>query len=192
MSRDRFLRGDEIPRFFSALESESEQNRDYFLLALLTGGRKSNVLSMRWQDIDFNLEHWRVPREKSKNGQPMLIPLTNPAIEILVRRQNVIHSEFIFPGQGVTGHMTSPKASWKRVLKKANLENVRPHDLRRTLGSWMVNTGASIAIVGGALGHKDSASTKVYARFAIDPIKGAMEIASNAMMNAAKPDEFIA
>jgi len=50
----------------------------------------------------------------------------------------------------------------------------------------MVNTGASIAIVGGALGHKDSASTKIYARLATDPIKGAMEIASSKIMEAGK------
>lgn len=88
--------------------------------------------------------------------------------------------------------MTSPKAAWKRVIARAELNDIRPHDLRRSLGSWMVNTGASLAIVGGALGHMDSASTKVYARLAIDPIKGAMETAADAMMKAAKPDEPIA
>ncbi len=187
VTRDRFLLGDEIPRFFAALECESEQNRDHFLLALLTGARKSNVLSMRWQDIDFNLGHWRIPGEESKNGQPMLIPLTKVATEILTRRRRVKNSEFVFPGMGVKGHMTSPKAAWMRVVARAELQNIRPHDLRRSLGSWMVNTGASIAIVGGALGHKDSASTKVYAQLAIDPIKGAMEVAAEAMMKAAKP-----
>ena len=153
---------------------------------LLTGARKSNVLSMRWQDIDFNLGHWRIPGEESKNGQPMLIPLTKVATEILTRRRRVKNSEFVFPGMGVKGHMTSPKAAWMRVVARAELQNIRPHDLRRSLGSWMVNTGASIAIVGGALGHKDSASTKIYARLAIDPIKGAMEVAADAMMKAAK------
>lgn len=189
VSRDRFLLGDEIPRFFAALECESEQNRDYFLLSLLTGARKSNVLSMRWDDIDFHLAHWRIPGEKSKNGQAMRIPLTNVAIEILTRRLKAKDSEFVFPGTGKKGHMTSPKAAWKRVVTLAEIEDIRPHDLRRSLGSWMVNTGASIAIVGGALGHKDAASTKIYARLAIDPIKGAMEIATEAMMKAAKPIE---
>lgn len=192
VSRDRFLRGDEISRFFASLECETEQNRDYFLLALLTGARKSNVLSMRWQDIDFNLGHWRVPGEKSKNGQPMIIPITTVANKILIKRREATNSEFVFSGAGVKGHMTSPKAAWKRVIARAELNDVRPHDLRRSLGSWMVNTGASLAIVGGALGHMDSASTKVYARLAIDPIRGAMEAAADAMMKAAKPDEPIA
>ncbi len=188
VSRDRFLSQDEIPQFFIALESESEQNRDYFLLALLTGARKTNVLSIRWQDIDFNLGHWRVSGEKSKNGQPMIIPLTKDAAEILLRRQKTSESIFVFPGTGVKGYMTSPKAAWIRVVKRAGLENIRPHDLRRSLGSWMANTGASMVIIGGALGHKDPQSTKVYARLAVDPIKFAMETASDAMMKAAKPN----
>jgi integrase len=186
VERDRFLRGDEIPRLREALESETEQNRDFFLLSLLTGARKGNVLSMRWEDIDFNLGHWRVPGEISKNKQPMIIPLTGAAIEILTRRQGTKNSDFVFPGAGVTGHMTSPKSAWKRVVARAQLQDIRLHDLRRTLGSWMVNTGASIAIVGGALGHKDSASTEVYARLATDPIREAMEVASVALLEAGK------
>ncbi len=186
VERDRFLRGDEIPRFFEALGGETEQNRDYFLLSLLTGARKGNVLSMRWDDIDFNLGHWRVPGEISKNKQPMIIPVTGAAVEILTRRLGATDSVFVFPGVGVTGHMTSPKSAWKRVIAHAELQDIRPHDLRRSLGSWMVNTGASIAIVGGALGHKDSASTRIYARLATDPIKDAMEVASSALMEAGK------
>lgn len=188
VSRDRYLNEDEIPQLFVGLEHESEQNRDFFLLALLTGARKANVLSIRWQDIDFNLGHWRVSGEKSKNGQAMIIPLTKGAAEILLRRQKTSESEFVFPGTGVKGYMTSPKAAWKRVVTRAGIENIRPHDLRRSLGSWMANTGASMVIIGGALGHKDPQSTKVYARLAVNPIKSAMEIASDAMLKAAKPN----
>jgi integrase len=145
-------------------------------------------LSIRWKDIDFNLEHWRVSGEKSKSGQPMIIPLTKIAIEILLKRQAVSTSEFVFPGIGVKGHMTSPKAAWKRMVTRSGIENIRPHDLRRSLGSWMANTGASMVIIGGALGHKDQKSTQVYARLAVDPIKFAMETASDAIMKAAKID----
>jgi len=78
--------------------------------------------------------------------------------------------------------MTSPKRAWQRVVTKAQIENIRPHDLRRSLGSWMVNTGASLAIIGGALGHKDTKSTEIYARLAINPVKDAMEKAQLAML----------
>lgn len=189
IERDRFLQGEEIPRFFEALQTESEQNRDYFLLSLLTGARKSNVLAMRWDQISLEQERWRIPEQDSKNGKAMFIPLTHAALEILKRRKESSLSAFVFPGTGRTGHMTSPKAAWDRVKKKAKIEDLRPHDLRRSLGSWMVNTGSSLALIGGALGHKDHQSTKIYARLAIDPIKDAMEKAQSAIFDLMATDQ---
>ena len=61
VKRERFLQADEIPRLFSALKLESEQNRDFSLFALLTGARKTNVLSMRWGDLSLDQGRWRVP-----------------------------------------------------------------------------------------------------------------------------------
>lgn len=185
-SRDRFLQSDELTRFFSALELEPEQNRDFFMLTLLTGARKTNVLSMKWDDVDLKHAFWRVPGEVSKNGQPMLIPITTEALNILNRRKASASSTFVFPGDGKLGYMTSPKRSWARITTIAKIDNIRPHDLRRSLGSWMVNTGASIAVIGGALGHKDAKSTEVYARLAIAPVKAAMETAQDAILGHVK------
>jgi integrase len=191
VTRDRFLQGDEFKKYYEALENESEQNRDFFMLALLTGARKTNVLSMKWQDVNIEQEVWRVPGEISKNGQPMLIPLTLQALVILKRRKETSASDYVFAGEGQLGHMTSPKRAWKRIIKSAGLTDIRPHDLRRSLGSWMVNTGASIAMIGGALGHKDAKSTEVYARLAMNPIKAAMETAQDAMLGYVKLDKPI-
>lgn len=185
-ARDRFLQGDELTRFFAALEAESEQNRDFFILTLLTGARKTNVLSMRWEDLDLNQATWRVPGEVSKNGQPMMIPITQEPLKILKRRKDSSTSTFVFPGEGKLGYMTSPKRSWERITTTAEIANIRPHDLRRSLGSWMVNTGASIAVIGGALGHKDAKSTEVYARLAMAPVKAAMETAQDAILSYTK------
>lgn len=183
VERDRFLQSDEIPKLFAAIADESEQNRDYFLLSLLTGARKNNVLSMRWSDLNLIDARWRIPDEDSKNKKAMYIPLTKAALDILKRRKQSAASEFVFPGTGKTRHMTSPKAAWRRIVTKAGLTDIRPHDLRRSLGSWMVNTGSSLALIGGALGHKDPQSTKIYARLAIDPIKDAMEKAQSAIFD---------
>ena len=67
--RDRFLQSDELPRFFKALAEEPNSTiRDYILISLLTGARRSNVLAMRWQDINFERAEWRIPM--TKNGTP--------------------------------------------------------------------------------------------------------------------------
>ena len=68
-SRNRFLQTDELPRFFEALgQEENTTIRDYILISLLTGVRKTNVLEMQWLQISFERMEWRIP--DTKNGTP--------------------------------------------------------------------------------------------------------------------------
>jgi site-specific recombinase XerC len=98
-SRDRFIQGDELPRFFEAVaKEENEAIRDYVLISLLTGARRANVLAMRWQDINFNRAEWRI--EETKNGTPQTVTLSQEAIEILQARKPSNHAIFVFPGLG--------------------------------------------------------------------------------------------
>jgi len=68
----------------------------------------------------------------------------------------------------------------------ARLDDLRIHDLRRTMGSWQARTGASMVVIGKSLGHKSQQATAVYARLDLDPIRAAMETATTAMLRAAK------
>lgn len=182
-SRDRFIQGDEVARFFNAVAGEpSEAVRDYVLLSLLTGARKANVLSMRWQNINLDRATWFLP--DTKNGTSQTIPLTAAAKEVLERRLKSKTSDFVFAGDGATGHMTSPKRAWARILTNAELENLRLHDLRRTLGSWQAATGASLIVIGKTLNHKDVSTTSIYSRLSLDPVRESMETAQAAMLAA--------
>jgi len=67
----------------------------------------------------------------------------------------------------------------------ARLDDLRIHDLRRTMGSWQARTGASMVIIGKSLGHKSQQATAVYARLDLDPVRQAMETATSAMLVAA-------
>jgi integrase len=183
-SRDRFLQADEIPRLFAALDKETSLIRDFVYMCLLTGARRSNVAAMRWQEVNLEAKTWRMP--ESKNGQPHTVPLVPKAHEILKSRHQLSTSEWIFPGTGKTGHLVSPKSAWLRIRKKANLEDVHLHDLRRTLGSWQAATGASLHVIGKTLNHKDSNTTAVYARLNLDPVRQAMEVATDAMVAASE------
>lgn len=182
-SRERFLHGDELARFFEAVTDEpNESIRDYVLLSLLTGARKANVLAMRWEHVDLNRGTWFLP--DTKNGTPQTIPLTTQAKAILEARSKNKTGDFVFAGDGVTGHMTSPKRAWARILAKAELKDLRLHDLRRTLGSWQAATGASLVVIGKTLNHKDISTTSIYSRLSLDPVREAMETAQAAMMAA--------
>ena len=148
-SRDRFLQADELPKFFQALNEETSVIvRDYILLSLLTGARKSNILAMRWDEINFSRTTWTIPL--TKTGDSHTLPLVPAAIEILkVRKENNIDkSPWVFPGTGKTGHLIETKKPWKRVLEKAGIKDLRIHDLRRSLGSWQAATGANLSIIG--------------------------------------------
>lgn len=182
VSRDRFLSGEELARFFEALDlTESPAFKDFILLALFTGARKANVLSMRWRDIDFERSAWKIPGEVSENGEPMQIPLGPDVLDILRRRRAETSSVFVLLGPGTKGHYMEPKRAWATLLKRAKLEDLRIHDLRRSMGSWMTIQGTSLPIVGKALGHKTSQATSIYARLNLDPVRAAMEQAVAAM-----------
>ncbi|MBM9616643.1 tyrosine-type recombinase/integrase [Desulfobulbus rhabdoformis] len=182
-SRDRFLTADELQRFFLALEQEPNGTaRDFFLVALLTGARRANVLSMRWSDIDLKGQTWRIP--ETKNGTPQTVPLVGPLLEILQELRKSTSSFFVFPGRGKTGHLVEPKKAWKRICQSAGIEGVRIHDLRRTMGSWQAKTGASLPVIGKSLNHKSASTTTIYARLDLDPVRTAMEKAAEAMLEA--------
>ena len=194
-SREKFLDQDELKRFFLALESihTPQHLKDYLLLSLYTGARRSNILSMSWHDIKLDLRLWIIPGEQSKNNEPMVVPLVDQIVEILSRRKSETSSVYVFPGTGKTGHLVEPKKAWKSLLKRAGLDNsTRLHDLRRTMGSWQAITGSSTKLIGASLGHKTEAATAVYARLTIDPIRESMEKAVKAMEKAKdEPDKVV-
>jgi integrase len=191
ISRDRFLQSDELPRFFSALAQEENQiMTDYFLTCLLTGARRANVMSMHYKDINFERAEWRI--EETKNGTSQTVTLAPQAIEILKARKPEENAGFVFPGNGESGHLVEPKKAWSRLLVRAGLNNLRIHDLRRTLGSWQAISGASLVIIGKSLNHKNVATTAIYARLDSDPVRASVNTAVSAMMNAGKVGTFTA
>jgi integrase len=189
-SRERFLQSDELPRFFEALDNEpNELFKDYIYISLLTGARRSNVLAMSWKDINSINCTWRI--EETKNGEPQTIHLSDYTIEILNKRAKDRYSDWVFPSStSKSGHIEEPKKIWQRVLEKAGIEDLRIHDLRRTLGSWQAATGANSYVIGKSLGHKTQQATAIYARLNLDQVRESVNKATNAMFEAAARKEI--
>ncbi|CAM5999221.1 unnamed protein product [Sphagnum balticum] len=145
--RERFLHENEIQRLFAVLNDEANDDlKDYIYLSLSTGARKSNVLSMRWENLDLDNRSWIIP--DTKNGTEHTILLTEAEHEILRRRRCESKSfDWVFPSNSVTGYLLNPKRSWHAILKKADIENLHMHDLRRSLGSYMAMAGASLSVI---------------------------------------------
>lgn len=182
--RDRFLSPEELKKVNASLLQEPNPYwRAFFPLGLLLGARRSELLGAKWADVDFGQRTWRIPATKA--GRPHLLPLPEPAVAILDSLPSKEQSEWVFPGEGASGHLVEPKKAWQRIRARAEVPDVRIHDLRRTLGSWLAAGGYSLPLIGKALNHTSVATTAVYARLNIDPVREALE--KNAALMLAVP-----
>jgi len=187
--RERFVQpGDEMKRLLEAIEKEKHTNwdlHDFLLLSLFCGQRKSNLLAMRWEQIKMSVTgeaEWDIP--VTKNGKSQKVPLLPEALTVLQERKRraTKNSVWVFPSdKSNVGHIKDKKKSWKRLRESAGISDVHIHDLRRTLGSYMAGSNASLPIIGKALGHSSIASTQVYARLNLDPVRQAMSAAVSGM-----------
>jgi integrase len=182
--RDRFLSPDELARVNSALAQEpNEYWRAYFALSLMLGTRKGELLVVKWSDIDFRQKTLRISQTKA--GRPHILPLPAPAISTLESLPSREISEWVFPSiDSKTGHLASPKHAWERIRKAARVPDVRVHDLRRTLGSWLAASGYSLPLIGRALNHTQVSTTAIYARMNLDPVREALEHNAAMMLSA--------
>lgn len=186
-SRDRFMDGGELKKFFESLSQELDITmRDYFIILLLVGARKANTLAMKWNDIDLRRGIWRIDESEFKTKEPLVAILPKPAIDLLqARKKSTNGSPYVFPSnRSKCGHIVDPKAAWTRILERAMIDDLHIHDLRRTLGSWQASLGASLPIIGRSLGHKNTATTAIYARLNDDPVRNSVESAAQAMLAA--------
>ena len=182
-SRERFLMPDELKLFYDAVMQEPPLWRDLLFVLLFTGQRKRNVCQMRWEELDLTRGLWFVAGETMKNGSPLVVVLSTNALAILKERSSASdkHAGWVFPSERGAGAVVDPKKAWERVREHSGLADVRMHDLRRTLGSWQALTGTSLQIIGKSLGHKSMKATEVYARLTTDPVREAVEKATQEM-----------
>ncbi|WP_331851701.1 tyrosine-type recombinase/integrase [Orientia tsutsugamushi] len=185
-ARERRLSYDEMSRLLPVLCGKATPLiRDFALLALYTGARKTNVLEMEWDNIDFKRKIWHIP--KTKNGKAQNIPLTDQAMEILQARKFTSESKWELPSAtSASGHLERPNKSWHRVCKKASIKNLMIHDLRRTLASCMSDAGASHRTISIALNHMNSDSTITYTIACMELVRQYMSKATRIISECAR------
>jgi integrase len=177
-SRERFLQESELQAFLLAVAEEPPTWRDYFLMALLTGQRRENLSRMRWDEIELSSGVWQIPAAKSKSKRSITVPLTDLAVGLLRRRHAEISGEWVFPSYtgSTDGCVREPRKPWQRILKRAGITNLRVHDLRRSVGSWLGASGTNSYTIAQALGHQSVRSGEAYVRLSADPVRNAMQI----------------
>jgi integrase len=178
-SRDRWVTPAELPRLLEAIQAEESPHiRGLFLLYLLTGMRKSELLTLRWDAVDLDRREIRLG--DTKQGRTHVVPLSPEAVEILDGLPHYLGNPHVFPSSNQPGEPTRyVHRPWVRIRERAGLQDVRLHDLRRTVGSWLATSGASLPLIGKVLGHSNASTTQVYARLAEDAPRKALANASS-------------
>jgi integrase len=162
--RKVFVNTEQFPKLAQAIEEDSsEYARHALWLLLLIGVRLQELLKARWSDVDWSGQTLFVGR--TKNGEPVLAPLSLAAIERLKTIPRLVDNPYIICGKLTGQHLKNLRSAWIRVRSDAGLLGVRLHDLRRTVGSWLVQSGESLHMVGAVLNHKDPKTTAGYAYF---------------------------
>ena len=172
--RNRYLdTKNELPRLLDTLATSSDvQAANCVRMLLLTGARRNEVLTMRWDQIKDSV--WIKPASSTKQKLEHRVPLSAPAQQLLEEiRATTGRSEYVFPSRG--GHRRNITQAWMRIRKSAGLSGVRLHDLRHTYASVLVSGGASLPLIGALLGHTQPQTTHRYAHLFDDPLRAATE-----------------
>ncbi len=167
--RTRYVQESEMTALLSAIDAEeSPYCRALFRLYLMTGCRRNELLTLRWEHVD--LSRGEITLVNTKNGETRFLPLSPIAVQIL--RDLPREGGWVFPSPRKPGcRLVELKGIWNRIKKRAGLEDCRLHDLRRTTGSWLASAGTPMQVIQKLLGHKDLATTSsVYAHITQNPI----------------------
>lgn len=186
---------EQIGRLLAVLDEVAKTETDPFGVAALrlafwTGWRlKSEILRLRWQDIDLETGQARLLATKTEEESHRVLP--DEAIAILRCLPRFDGSPWAFPGKDPLRHRTAVRWLWLQVRKRAGLVGLedlgdyRAHDLRHNAVSWDVSRGVSLKVAGTSVGHKSQQSTEVYAHFLPSHLREAANARSKAMKEAA-------
>ena len=131
--RERIVTGDQLPAFYAAVSAlPSRTMRDYLLVLLFTGLRRSEAAGLRWADIDFAERIIRLPARRTKAKRKLDLPMSDFVFELLRERRAIgIENAYVFPGDSASGHLEEPKKALAQVGEACGV-TVAPHDLRRS------------------------------------------------------------
>lgn len=176
--RARVLGGEELARFLAELSKTLDSVAGQAIsLLIMTGLRRGEVLNLTWENV--NIPERSIYLKMTKCGEPRHVPLNSEALELLTRlkKERGENSHFVFPGSGGTGHLIEVRKTFNQICKKAKIKDLHPHDLRRAYASLLVNAEVPLSEIQGLLGHKNIATTQIYARINQNSLRRATETA---------------
>lgn len=171
--RARCLTLDELARLGRALESgdlAGSSTVAVIRLLVLTGCRQGEMRALRWRD--YRHGHLFLPDGKTGPRTVWLSSVARLVLDELPRT-----ASWVFPARSGSGPVSSDTlyGCWRKVRAAADLGNVRLHDLRHSYASFTLRQGETVPTIGRLLGHRDPATTLIYAHFADTAVREAGE-----------------
>ncbi len=186
--RERFLNPDEVALLMNSLDAEEKSSHNPWSLyairlLLVTGCRLNEILTLKWEEVDFNNQFLRL--SDSKTGKK-LVYLSTVAIDILKKIPKEEDNPYVICGDKPKSHLVNLQKPWRRIRSKIGLDDVRIHDLRHTFASIAAGKGVSLPIIGALMGHKQTQTTARYAHLIGQPLLEASELISGQIMQKGK------
>ena len=154
--RDRVLTDAEAVKVWKAAAADGTPYGPIVRLLLLTGQRRDEVRGMFWPEISVDLATWTIPGERTKNGQPSVVPLSAPAQAILRARLAQVRDQrrgLVFPGEGGRVMFGNWSKSKNGLDAAAGVTGWRLHDLRRTVATGLQRLGVRLEVTEAILNH---------------------------------------
>ena len=172
--RERFLNAEEFSRLGQVLDeilhdgSETRSAVVAFKLLMLTGCRLSEIQKLRWEHVDLEARELHLPDSKTGGRAVPLAPSAVRLLESLPRDED---NPWVIAGKKPDSHLTDLQHPWRRIRARADLEDVRIHDLRHSFASRALALGEGLPMIGKLLGHTQVQTTARYAHLARDTVK---------------------
>ncbi len=162
-ARDRILSDDELLAIWNASETIPKPFGPFYRLLILTGQRREEVASMRWEDLHRSSATWTIPADKAKNGQTHLVPISKMALSELdaMSEGEWPRSGYVLTTTGknpISGFSKAKKALDARITEDGKeRHDWRVHDLRRTLATGLQRLGVRFEVTEAVLNHVSGA-----------------------------------
>jgi integrase len=178
--RERHVAADDLGRFYAAVKAMKDDNRlahDFMLLLLFTGLRRSEAAGLTWKEVDLKARAIRLPAARTKAKRRLDLPMSDFVHELLVARRALGRDgDYVFPGDGESGHLQEPKKAFAAASKAAGVK-VSPHDLRRTFITVAAGCPMPIFALKGLVNHAVGGDvTGGYAQVTIDMLRAPMQM----------------
>ncbi len=173
-SRERFLSDEEFRRLGRTLDAVEAEGRVHpsavaaFRLLMLTGCRRNEVLTLRWADVD--LEAGEIRLRDAKTGARS-VAFSPAARRVLAGIPRLPDNPWVISGARPGARLSNLNNAWLAVRVRADLKDVRIHDLRHSFASRALALGESLPMIGRMLGHRKVQTTARYAHLARDSVK---------------------